>query len=181
MLPRLRPGMRGTMPGPYPSSGAANSILIEAENRELSVDPMKLQKLLYLAHGYYLAASQMPWIDELFQVWDYGPVAPSIYHEFKSLGSSNIPRGCRANTLVHDGYGFRTEVAAPVTDCDDLGQAVVNFILNTYGDKTGVYLSNLTHKIDSPWDTMRKLNNGIRNVDIPNGVIQNYFATLLSQ
>jgi uncharacterized phage-associated protein len=69
--------------GNYPIEAIANSILDECEKRGIRLTPMKLQKLLYLAHGYYVAITGQPLIDEDFEAWKYGPVAPS--RSIKSL------------------------------------------------------------------------------------------------
>jgi uncharacterized phage-associated protein len=140
---------------------------------------MKLQKLLYLSHGYYLATTTTPWIDEAFEAWDYGPVVPSIYHEFKRFGSSSIGRGARCTALIHEPSGFRWETPEGATDHDDIGGQVVNWVLNTYGGKSAIYLSELTHKVGSPWEVIRQNTGNARNQDIPNEAIREYFGNLI--
>src|SRR5208282_4587731 len=71
----------------YPSMAVANWF-IENLSR---VDPLKLQKLVYFAHGWHLALRDQPLIDELVEAWDYGPVVPSLYHQFKRYGNQSIP------------------------------------------------------------------------------------------
>jgi len=44
---------------------------------------MKLQKLVYYAHGWHLALNNEPLIDEQVECWQYGPVISSLFHEFK--------------------------------------------------------------------------------------------------
>jgi uncharacterized phage-associated protein len=52
--------------GNYPIEAIVNSILDECEKRGIRLTPMKLQKLLYPAHGYYVAITGQPLIDRLY-------------------------------------------------------------------------------------------------------------------
>lgn len=54
---------------------------------------MQLQKLVFLAHGYYLASTRgVPLVDEPFEAWDYGPVCRNLYYEFRDFGRQPINR-----------------------------------------------------------------------------------------
>ena len=87
------------------AAAAANVLLAEGENRGIALDPMKLQKLLYLAQGYYSALTEGPWISEPFEAWDYGPVVPSLYREFRNFGAKAIKSGRRLNRVHFLGKG----------------------------------------------------------------------------
>lgn len=52
--------------------------------------PLKLQKLLYIAYCKFLKETDKPLFAEEFQAWDYGPVVPSVYHQFKALRYEQI-------------------------------------------------------------------------------------------
>ena len=169
------------MSAPYTAAAAANAIIDECESRGLSVGPMKLQKLLYFVHGYYLSLTDKPWINEFFEAWPYGPVVPSIYHEFKDLGGGNIPKGRRATSYEVLGEDITFVTPEPATYGDNIGAKVLDYVLSTYGDKSGGYLSNITHKIGSPWQTTSEKYPGMRNKDISNDEIKKYFDTLVSK
>jgi uncharacterized phage-associated protein len=51
---------------------------------------MKLQKMVYLAHGYHLAKYNEPLIKEEFEAWKFGPVVQCIYQDYKLYGSDKI-------------------------------------------------------------------------------------------
>jgi len=71
-----------------PSLSAARVI---CELRDWSVSNLKLQKILYIAHMVHLGETNgLPLINENFEAWDYGPVAPKIYHRAKSFGNNPI-------------------------------------------------------------------------------------------
>lgn len=60
-----------------------------------------------------------------------------------------------------------------------LFQKVAKFVFDTYGGKTAIYLSDLTHKVGSPWHKTRSQNPTMRNADIPNEIIREYFMQLV--
>nr|WP_256351506.1 type II toxin-antitoxin system antitoxin SocA domain-containing protein [Pseudomonas gingeri] len=51
---------------------------------------MKQQKLVYYSHGWHAGYTDQPLINEAVETWQYGPVIPSLYHEFKRFGSGEI-------------------------------------------------------------------------------------------
>ena len=57
------------------------------------VSPLRLQKLLYYAQGYALAALGRPLFHEPIRAWKNGPVVESVYHQFKHLGAQGIDPG----------------------------------------------------------------------------------------
>src|SRR5258708_4237314 len=75
---------------PWKTLAAANFFLAKGLEDGVSIDPLKLQKLVYFAHGWHLAVTGKPLIDEYVEAWPYGPVIPSLYHRFKSYGADPI-------------------------------------------------------------------------------------------
>ena len=55
-----------------------------------NVTNLELQKMLYIAHLFFLGRTGRPLINENFEAWDYGPVLPSLYRELKFFGSDTI-------------------------------------------------------------------------------------------
>ena len=74
----------------YSSKAIANLILDLDRDNGIRIDPMKLQKLVYISHGWNLAIHGKPLISDPIQAWQYGPVIPVLYHEFKNSGRSWI-------------------------------------------------------------------------------------------
>jgi uncharacterized phage-associated protein len=52
---------------------------------------LPLQKILYLADMNFVGKGAGRLVDEDFEAWDYGPVAPSLYRDCKAFGSKPIP------------------------------------------------------------------------------------------
>ena len=78
----------------------ANYFIEKSLDSGVDLTPMKLNKLVYIAHGWYLGLSDRPLIGEAAQAWKYGPVIPSIYHRFKAYGGAQITSLEPANDLV---------------------------------------------------------------------------------
>jgi uncharacterized phage-associated protein len=161
--------------GPYDSKAVANYFLNLAERDGKTLDSMKLQKLVYFAHGWYLAVNGQPLIDDIVEAWQYGPVIPTLYHEFKEFGGGAITR--MAKTVVVSGSKIRVSVPEldPRMDTD-----LLNKVWETYGDMSGFQLSNLTHAPGTPWEQIWTINEGRKNVDIPDDLIKTFFTAHLN-
>lgn len=56
------------------------------------VSNLVLQKILYIAHGTYMAqqGADKPLITGTFYAWHYGPVVPDLYRKFRMFGPDEI-------------------------------------------------------------------------------------------
>lgn len=55
------------------------------------ISNLKLQKLLYYAQGFHLAAFDEPLFSDEIEAWTYGPVVPEVYRAYKEYGSGALP------------------------------------------------------------------------------------------
>ena len=70
----------------------ARFVINYCNDREYDISNLRLQKLLYFIQAYYLGLkNKMPLFKEDFEAWDFGPVIPCVYQEYKAFGGSNIP------------------------------------------------------------------------------------------
>ncbi len=160
---------------PYDSKAVANYFLGLAEREGESLDPMKLQKLVYFAHGWHLAVTGEPLIDDIVEAWQYGPVIPTIYHEFKEFGRGAITRRARRVVISGSKIRFVFPELDPSVDTELLDR-----VWDAYGGTSGVQLSNLTHAAGTPWDKIWTANHGRKNADIPDELIKEYFVASLN-
>src|ERR1700680_3484243 len=75
---------------PFSAAAVANEFLRLAHRDNKPITPLKMQKLVYFAHGWHLALTGRPLLSEPIQAWEYGPVIPTIYKEFSELVSDAI-------------------------------------------------------------------------------------------
>lgn len=153
----------------------ANFFLELAASSGTPLDPMKLQKLVYYANGWYAGYRKQPLLNEPIEAWPYGPVIPSLYHEFKGYGSDPIRHP--ATEWNSEAKDFNP-VAPPVDQ--DLRTFLSN-IWRSYGGYTGIKLSEMTHAPGGPWDVTWRRSGGMRGVDIPTELIADHFATAIAQ
>lgn len=155
----------------YDAKAVANYFLDKAESSGTTLTPMKLQKLVFFAHGWHLGLNDEPLISDPIEAWQFGPVVPSLYHEFKHERAGAITG--RATELDLEDFKYQ----APTVRDDDIGaKKLMDSVWNTYGKLTAVQLSNLTHLPNSPWDLARKKYDGdMRSVPIDDDLIRTYF------
>ena len=153
----------------------ANFFIEKAEEsgcKDLS--PMKLLKLMYYAQGWHLAVfdGNDLYQDEI-QAWQYGPVVPAVYREFRDFGNLPITRkAVELSWETLDEYYPTLSEDSQVTDF--LGK-----VWDAYGKFTPIQLSNKTHKPNTPWSKIheRYTPDPIpRGINIPKELITEYFC-----
>ena len=162
----------------YPSKAVANAFLDIAREHGATLTPLKLQKLVYIAHGWSLGLTNSPLVaDEHPEAWQYGPVFPGLYHEFKEFGKGPISK--KATELNFGGPGLAFDVVEPeVLHDDKLTWSLLRRVWDQYGKFGGIGLSELTHKAGTPWEQIWSQSRGIKNADIPDSLIQEHYKQL---
>jgi uncharacterized phage-associated protein len=101
--------------------------------KSLPVDNLKLQKLLYYSQAVHLVLNEkQPLFTEQIEAWDYGPVVPPVYREYKQYGFDTVPSNDEATSLQ------LTEMKA------------VDMALACFGEMSGPALIYQTHR-EAPW------------------------------
>lgn len=134
---------------------------------------MKLQKLVYFAHGWHLALKRRPLCSEHVQAWTWGPVFPELYHNVKRWGKQPIVGRVQALEFTPPKIRFTTP-DLPVEEV--YARGLCDRIWEVYGKMSGLALSVLTHESGSPWERVRTESNGARDQVIPNELIAEHFA-----
>ena len=162
----------------YPAKAVANAFLEIAREHGATLTPLKLQKLVYISHGWSLGLTGTPLvIDEHPEAWQYGPVFPSLYHEFKEFGKGQIAK--KASELDFNGPGFSFQVVEPeIPEDDTLTWSLLKRVWDAYGKFGGIGLSELTHQAGTPWAQIRNGSGGIKNADIPDDLIAAHYREL---
>lgn len=169
---------------PYPVKAVANYFLDLAQESGRAVDPLQLQKLVYFGHGWYLALTGVPLVDEHPEAWKYGPVFPSLYHGFKQYGAEPISGRAEDWRLDANPATGRHTLLRPVTPTLDddpdvarreYAKQVLRRVWDVYGSWTAVQLSQLTHVPGGPWDLTRRQNPDRTGSDIADPIIRAHF------
>lgn len=138
--------LQGRSMDPYPAKHVANNILSFQWDRDgyPSISPMKLQKLMYVVHGWHLAIHGEPAVKGGFDAWTYGPVNEETYHAFKKYGRRAI--SLPATESTPDG-----DVAYIVSRDRNKLYEVLNMVMGGYERLSASRLSRMTHSPGSPW------------------------------
>lgn len=128
--------------------------------------PLKLLKLVYLCHAYYLADTGKPLLTEHAQAWVQGPMIPGLY--YATLGYANTP----VHGPIDEGHnknppkpsGFQREV--------------IDAIYDLFKDYEPSELSGVANKKGSPWHKVWKKEG--RNAPIPNSLLQDYYKEFVN-
>jgi uncharacterized phage-associated protein len=126
------------------------------ENSEY-MTPLRIQKILYLAQGWFLARHHKPLFPERIEAWKYGPVVPVVYEHLKPYGRGQITEPDK----WYKASVFMQVEAELLTD-----------ILAEYDLFSTGCLVSLTHET-TPW-----LNHSINREEIPVAEIEAYFSAL---
>ncbi|MDQ9009051.1 DUF4065 domain-containing protein [Acinetobacter gerneri] len=148
----------------YSALQVANRIIEKGREKGLYFTQMQLLKLVYIAHGWYLAVSDAPLINNQVEAWKYGPVISDLYQVVKVFGSEQIK-----GDLINN----------PVAFSDD-AETVMDFVIRNYGSFSAFKLSEITHAPNTPWSETFNQDGGWAEV-ITNGAIQKHYRELYKQ
>lgn len=150
----------------YSAKVIANYFLEMGKMDGVPIDPLKLQKLIYLAHGWSLFFLQRRLISEPFQAWRYGPVVPTLYKEFQRFGGSPVNEPAQGDT-PQPSYGL-----------DEDTRSLLDAVWTRYKSLSPIQLSALTHEPGYAWDLARRTGSLAPwgGPIIPDELIQDEFA-----
>jgi len=167
----------------YDAKAIANYFLdLGAEDRK-PITPLKMQKLVYFTHGWNLAIKHLPLLNERVEAWKFGPVIPSLYQAFKIVGGGPINEKAKDISVDLEG---KWKVTEPTIDRnlftspeqDEFSKSLLRRIWKVYGKFSGEQLSQMTHEPGSPWAMTRQKFGDVKNLDIPDDLIEQYFVAL---
>ena len=119
----------------YKALDIANKIISKTDlEHGDTISNLKLQKMMYYQQGFHLAYFGTPLFDEDIVAWQYGPVVPSVYQEYKSFESNSISTSKECISLSDD------------------EEELFNNVYEEYNQFSAVALMKMTHE-ESPWKT----------------------------
>ena len=100
-------------------------------------EPLKLQKLLYLAQGYSYAFYDRPLFKDDLEGWVHGPVVRNVYDIFKNYQYNSI------------------DTNFEVEELDDEAKDIINYVIKNFGKYDAKYLEKISHE-QEPWILSRR-------------------------
>ena len=160
----------------YSSAAIANRFLVTADDEGADLTPMKIQKLVYIAHGWHLAYKEEPLCLEVVQAWRWGPVFHDLYHSVKRWGRQPITSPIQD---YWDGEIYSVEDDDVPNGDVHFGAELIDAVWGVYGSFNAAKLSAITHAEGTPWSSIYDENR--RYAEIPNELIRDYYKSLLAE
>lgn len=144
----------------YDARQVANWFVTRAQRDGRTLSVMSLLKLTYIAHGWHLESQSAPLFDNRVEAWQYGPVIPDVYSDFRRQGLT---------------VG-RPVTSVPQCDFDPADESLLEQVWKIYGALPAFRLSDLTHVAGGPWDVASRM--GGHYARIPNELIAGHYSEL---
>jgi uncharacterized phage-associated protein len=144
-------------------TAVANYFINRGRGEGIELTNMQVQKLVAIAHGFYLAIFGNPLIRENLKAWQWGPVIPDLYHRLRKYGAQPI-----TEPLNH---------VEPTPSTGDVPE-LLDAVWKGYKDRSAAQLSGLTHQPGTPWSlTWHNDPFGV----IPEELIKKHYLELLEE
>lgn len=135
----------------------ASTETIGENGEKEGITNLKLQKILYFAQASFLVSKMNKSIfSDRIEAWTFGPVVPSVYHEYKIYGNKPIVK-------TYD------------LDIDTEDEELLNNVWEVFGQYSAGHLVDMSHA-HKPW---KEANATGENTVITERSIQKYYRTLL--
>lgn len=157
----------------YSVNAVANEFLRIGRYNGDNINLMRLQKLMYYAHGWHLALTRTPLFNEFVEAWDYGPVIASLYYQLRHLGMSSIHR-----YVVTENHRMGTRYVEFIPATDTRTLFILNKVYAVYRQHSTVELANMTHVKNGPWATTLEAADGMIHKQMDNRHIAEYFTKM---
>ena len=143
------------------SANIIAQVIISLSNPEVgdTISNLKLQKLLYYCQGFSLALHNKPLFNERIEAWQYGPVVPDVYHNYKSFSYNAI--------MPDENFDYSKHITEEEF-------ALIREVYDVYGQFSALKLMTMTHN-ELPWSET-KINQVIQH-----DILQKYFSTLITK
>jgi len=127
-------------------------IINYCNEKDYNLSNLKLQKILYFIQAYYLSKTEAkePCFKEKIEAWDFGPVVPVAYHEFKRFGSTNIPKITTYIEIDENDFWQSKVVEYSDEVLEDSDKELINKLVDNFSKFSTTRLVQITHN-QSPW------------------------------
>lgn len=133
----------------YKAIDIARYVINYCNKHDYDITNLKLQKMLYFIQGGFYLQKNKPCFEDDFECWQYGPVIPSVYSDFKIFGSNQLPEvhtlrkyNFEKGEYIHYDWDFSFE--------DDSDARLVDAYIDVLSKRTTYDLVRISHN-QSPW------------------------------
>ena len=136
--------------------------VIETEDGAITYDMtnLKIQKMLYFAHAYFLVKKDRPLVDGTFQAWDLWPVIKDLYNKLCKYNREAIPSNFLKTTTKD-------------ISKDDI--QLLDEVRNFFSKYSDLELVRISHD-HWPWQDFYE--KWVKNISIPDKDIKEQFSKI---
>lgn len=149
----------------YNSVTVAKFIVAIANNRHLSINMTKVQKLLYIAYGIFLAVKGCRLTNEHPQAWPYGPVFPTTRNKLLKIDLYSITI---SDSDLSD------------INADEEIKSLIDLVFRSFGTWSAAQLTNWSHGEGTPWQKIVSGEGFSWGGQIPDEYIKSYFKSIIN-
>lgn len=150
----------------YNSVAVAKYIAAYANDHHITINITKIQKLLYVAYGVFLAVKGERLTNEHPQAWPYGPVFPTTRNKLLKVDLYSISK---------------TDDDLRSMQSDEDLNALMNLIFGAFGSWSAGQLTNWSHGDGTPWQRTMSSEDFKWGDRIPDNYIRSYFQSILTK
>ena len=121
-----------------------------SNDKDYIISNLKLQKILYFIQAYFLINKNNACFKEIIEAWDFGPVVPEAYHEYKQYGSGDIPTIKSYIMFDEKDIWNAKRIEFKDTIIADEDKGLIERVVDKFADYSATDLVSLTHR-QSPW------------------------------
>lgn len=152
----------------YTSTDVAMYLVALANNKRITINITKVQKLLYITYGTFLRVYKKRLINEHPQAWPYGPVFPTTRNKLLKQDLTSISKESIS------------EEEQKKMDNDNELNNVFEFVFENFGTWNAGQLSEWSHTNGSPWENISKKERFRWGDIIPDNLIYDYFCSIIN-
>ena len=152
----------------HDARSVANEIIRHAQDDGKSVTHLQVQKLVYYCHAWMLGLYGEPLLKQPVEAWEYGPVIRDLLVSLRQYGRGPV-------TQMIDYPAERGE------RFDERQEDMIRQVWEKYGHLSGGRLSEMTHRVGSPWYRVWHrawFSRWAKSPTIPNERIREYYARI---
>ena len=139
-------GDRQNRDGLYDARTVANFIIALHASRGEKLTQLRLYKLLYFCHGWFLVEFGKPLVWNAFEAWERGPVIKAVRDCFRKFGANPITEFAAV-------FDFRSgQISEFSHSLNEAHERFVTTVVDGYRGISAGQLSEMTHGTGSPWD-----------------------------
>ena len=149
-------------------------IINYSNKKDYGISNLKLQKVLYFVQAYFLIQTGHPCFKEKIEAWDFGPVVPVAYSEFKGFAGMDIPT-VKSYIVFDENDIWNTKRIEFEENCiDNEDKVLINKVVDKFSDYSATDMVKLTQH-QTPW--VDAIHSNLSN-EITNESIFKYFNNI---